>query len=228
MVEERTTVTLPNAWIVGICVAGAAAGLGAAFLVDPAVSGLLSLVGDAPGPLRLAAGLPLMWAIPVLTLAGLGVGIWIVRHWRTDVGVVEVAKTGVTVEREGVRRLIDRDRIAGVFTDGRDLVITDGRGGEVSRTRTDRVLVKRLRQAFEGFGYPWQGEVDPYERAYRTWVDGSGDLDSRAHGLLRARGRALADRRTGAADDALDELRALGVAVRDRDNKQQYRVIPPS
>ncbi|WP_420866922.1 CysS/YqeB C-terminal domain-containing protein [Acidipropionibacterium jensenii] len=30
----------------------------------------------------------------------------------------------------------------------------------------------------------------------------------------------------GAADDTRDELRSLGVVVRDRDHKQQYREIP--
>ncbi|MGJ3508713.1 CysS/YqeB C-terminal domain-containing protein [Enemella sp. A6] len=32
----------------------------------------------------------------------------------------------------------------------------------------------------------------------------------------------------GAADDARDHLRALGIAVRDRDDIQQYREIPSS
>ncbi|MBA0127230.1 hypothetical protein H0B56_16890 [Haloechinothrix sp. YIM 98757] len=225
MAESRTTITLPKAWVAGICLAGAALGFGAAFLVHPLVDWLLSQVGDAPGPLRLAAGLPLTWAIPVLTLAGLGLGVWVVREWRKDMGLVEVSDDSVTMQRAGANRRIDREWIGGVFTDGHDLVITDHRGGEVSRTRTDGVLAKRLRQAFEGFGYPWQGSTDPYESAYVTWVDGSDDVDSRVHDLLRTRRRALADKRTGAADDALDELRALGIAVRDRDNEQQYRVI---
>ncbi|WP_441316566.1 CysS/YqeB C-terminal domain-containing protein [Gordonia paraffinivorans] len=42
---------------------------------------------------------------------------------------------------------------------------------------------------------------------------------------MRARQRALADKRPGAAEDARDELRNLGIAVRDRHGAQQYRVI---
>lgn len=51
-------------------------------------------------------------------------------------------------------------------------------------------------------------------------------MGGRLDDLLRTRQRALTDKRMGAADDARDELRSLGVVVRDRDHKQQYREIP--
>ena len=73
MAENTVNVSIPRRWIVGMHAAGALLGFGAAFVIGPLVTWLLGLAGDAPGPLRLAAGLPLVWAIPVLTLAGLGV-----------------------------------------------------------------------------------------------------------------------------------------------------------
>lgn len=225
MTENETTITIPRRWIVGFCVAGAVVGFGAAFAVGPFVEWLLSLAGDAPGPLRIAARLPLVWAIPVLTLLGSAVGFWITREWRKEVSVVTVSAGGVTIESESTSQFIDRDRIGGVFTDGKDLVVTDPQTNELSRSKTDTVLTGRLQHAFERLGYPWQGNADPYENAYITWVDGSNGVGGRVDDLLRTRQRALTDKRMGAADDIRDELRSLGVVVRDRDHKQQYREI---
>ncbi|WP_454295010.1 YqeB family protein [Salana multivorans] len=224
--DQEMTVTVPTGWVVGFCTAGAIVGFGAAFLVGPVVDWLISLVGGAPGPLRLAARLPLAWAIPVLTLVGVVAGLWVARVWRNEVGVVTVSASGVTLERPGERRYVGRARIAGIFTDGTDLVLTDAATNELARSRTDRALTSGLQRAFETFGYPWLGESDPHESSYVTWVDGHDDVDPRVNTLLRTRQRALADKKLGAADDARDELRTLGVVVRDRGGAQQYRETP--
>lgn len=226
MNEDKATVTIPRRWIAGICLAGAAVGIGAAFMVGPVVDWLLSLAGDAPGPLRIAARLPLAWAIPILAVLGLAVGLMIAHEWRTEVGTVTVTARGVTIENSTARQHVDGERVGGVFTDGKDLVITDPKTNELSRSKTDVVLVSRLRRAFERFDYPWQGNEDPYERSYTSWIDGAAGVDDRINDLLRARSRALADEQSGAAAEARDELRSLGIAVRDRDGGQQYRVIP--
>src|SRR5690606_837139 len=133
----------------------------------------------------------------------------------------------VTVHRAGSNRYVARERIGGVFTDGRDLIVTDSATNELLRVNTDKVLVDRLRDAFERFDYPWQGTRDPHDHAFATWVDGSGLLDARTHDLLRARQRALADKRPGAAEDARDELRNLGIAVRDRQPAQGLSCASP-
>lgn len=226
MTESETTITFPRRWIVGFCAAGAAVGFGAAFVVGPLVEWLISIVDGAPGPLRIAARLPLAWAIPVLTLAGAAVGLWITREWRKEVSAVTVSTRGVTIVSGSTRQHIDRERIGGIFTDGKDLVVTDPQTNELSRSKTDAVLAKRQQHAFEGLGYPWQGNSDPYESAWVTWTDGSNAVDGRVDDLLRTRQRALTDKRLGAADDARDELRSLGIVVRDRDHTQQYREIP--
>lgn len=226
MTENHVAIAIPRGWIVAVRVAGALLGFGAAFVIGPLVRWLLGLAGDAPGPLRLAAGLPLVLAIPVLTIAGLGLGFWITREWQKENGVITVSPDGVTVQRGGNGAHVARDRISEVFSDGHDLILVDEQTNELLRAKTDKMLLARLRQAFEELGYRWQGTTDPHEHAFVTWVDGNGLMDGRAQDLLRARQRALADKRYGAAEDARDELRHRGIVVRDRNDAQQYRVVP--
>ncbi|TYQ14523.1 UNVERIFIED_ORG: hypothetical protein L601_000100002600 [Gordonia westfalica J30] len=224
MAEDTVSVSIPRRWVIGTQLGGAVLGCGAAFVVGPLVTWLLGLAGDAPGPLRLAAGLPLVWAIPVLTLAGVGVGFWVAREWQKENGTITITREGVTVRRAGSNRHVTRERICAVFTDGRELILTDSATNELLRVKTDKVLVDRLRDAFERLDYSWHGTQDPYDHAFATWVDGSDQLGPHIHGLLRARQRALVDELPGAAENARDELRNLGIAVRDRHGAQQYRI----
>ena len=224
MTENSIDVSIPRPWLVGLAAVGAVLGFGAAFVVGPLVSWLVGLIGDAPGPLRLAAALPLVWAIPVLTLVGLFLGSWCAREWQQSNGAITIAPDGVTVRRVEGNHHVVRERLGAVFTDKDELVFTDSATNELLRFQTDGVLVDRLRDAFERFDYPWRGTEDPHDQAFATWVDGGGPLDARTHDLLRARQRAMADKRPGAAADARDELGQLGIVVRDRGEAQQYRV----
>ncbi|MEU3274432.1 hypothetical protein ABZ639_26620 [Saccharomonospora sp. NPDC006951] len=225
MTEHGVTITVPAGWLWLCRAGGAALGFGLAFVVGPVVDWLLGLAGDAPGPLRLAAGLPLVWAIPVLTLAGLAGGYWLAGQWRDEAGGIEVSEEGITLHRGGTGRHIDGAMIDAVFTDGKDLVILDAGTRELLRAPIDDVLAGRLREACERLGYAWQGTTDPREDAFTTWIDGSPTLDTHTHELFRARQRALADKKPGAAEKARDELRDLGLAVRDRKDGQQYRDV---
>lgn len=223
MTEKHVSVTIPISWMAGFVVVGAAAGLGASFVIGPLVNWLLELIGDAPGPLRVAAALPPEVVIPVLCFAGMCFGIVAAREWRKDVGVTTISTDGVTVQRGAAGQHVDREQISGVFVDGHDLVLVDHQTRELLRSKSDPTLAGRLQHGFERFDYPWQGGTDPHESEYVTWIDGKGPVDARAHALLRARQRALADAQLGAAQNARDELRALGISVRDRDHAQQYR-----
>lgn len=225
MTDEPAVVRIPKRWIVAFHLLGAAAGFGAAFIIGPLVGWLLGFVGDAPGLLRLAGSLPLVWAIPVLTIAGLIAGFLLSAQWQEEVGVVTVGSESVTVYRGGTGSLLKRERIAGAFTDGKDLIIVDADAKEMLRSKTDRILDTRLQTAFEEHGYRWQGTTDPREEAFIAWIDGDGPLDAAAHDLLRSRQRALADKRAGEAESRRDELVEAGIVVRDRDGGQQYRLI---
>lgn len=220
---DAVTVRLPQSWQWAMILAGAALGAGAAFAVGPLADWMMSLFDGAPGPLKLAAALPLVWAVPVLGVVGGGVGLLLAATWQGENPVVEVGADSVVVHDATGSRHVERARIAQVFTDGRELVIRDEDGREHIRTRVDSGLAGRLRSAFEQHGYAWRGTADPHEAEYTAWVDNAPALDERTHALLRTRQRALADDRIGAADEARDELRALGINVRDRDKAQQYR-----
>lgn len=65
-----TQVTMPAAWLWLIRLGCPAIGFGLAFGVRPLADWLIRTVDSAPGPLRLAAELPQIWAIVLLTLAG--------------------------------------------------------------------------------------------------------------------------------------------------------------
>ncbi|MFF4953248.1 YqeB family protein [Streptomyces chattanoogensis] len=221
--EPPVTVRLPQVWLWAVILGGAALGLGAAFAVGPLTDWMIGLFDGAPGPLRLAAALPLGWAVPVLTLVGGVIGAFVAGTWHEENPVIEVGADSVVVHDATGGRHVERARVAEVFTDGRELVLRDADGREHVRARVDRGLEGRLQSAFEQHGYPWRGTVDPHEADYTTWVDNGPDLDERAHALLRMRQRALADDRAGAADEAREDLRTLGISVRDRGKAQQYR-----
>ncbi|MFD7296430.1 hypothetical protein ACFV9W_24350 [Streptomyces sp. NPDC059897] len=223
--EPHITVRLPEAWLWAVILIGAGLGVGAAFAVGPLANWMISFFDGAPGPLKLAAALPRVWAVPVLALVGGAAGALVAGIWRGENPVVEVHADGVVVHDAAGSRHVERARIAEVFTDGRELVLRDADGLENVRTRVDSGLAGRLRSAFEQQGYSWRGTVDPHEADYTPWVDNAPGLDERTHTLLRKRQRALADDRTGAADEAREELRAIGVSVRDRDEVQQYRKV---
>ncbi|MFI1384153.1 hypothetical protein [Embleya sp. NPDC020886] len=224
--DDRTvTVRMPSVWLWLIGVGATLLGLGAGFAVAPFVDWLIDLVGSAPGPLRLAAKLPTRWAVPIGTVLGAGLGAWAAVAARQESPVLTVAADHLAIHRDGSGLHIPRDRIATIFTDGRDLVALDPNKSELARVRASDLPTGHLRDAFARFDYPWRGSTDPREAEFSVWIDGTTDLDEAAHTLLRARKRALTDKRAGAAEDALDGLRRLGVAVRDRKGAQQYR--PP-
>ncbi len=159
----------------------------------------------------------------MLTVAGAVAGMWLASVARGESPAVTVHRDHIGIDEGGAGLHLRRDRVGAVFTDGRDLVVLDHGGGELTRARAIDLPATRLREAFERFAYPWRGTSDPHEADFARWVDGSPDLDESTHALLRTRKRALADKQSGAAENALDALRARGLAVRDRDGAQQYR-----
>ncbi|MET7302995.1 hypothetical protein [Embleya sp. NPDC005575] len=225
--EQAVTIRMPSVWLWLIGVGTTLLGLGAGFAVAPFVDLLIDLVGSAPGPLRTAARLPTHWAVPTTTVLGAGLGAWMVMDARRESPVVTVAEDHVAIHRDGSGLHVGRDRIGAVFTDGRDLVALDPSETELARVHASDLPTAHLRDAFARFDYPWRGTTDPRETEFTTWVDGTPDLDEAAHTLLRARKRALTDKRAGAAEEALEGLRGLGIAVRDRKGAQQYRPRRP-
>lgn len=223
---ETTTVGIPSKYVTIFTAGGALIGLVAAFIVGPAVAWLLGLIGDAPGPLRIAAELPFAWAVPVLTILGAVGGFLVVSSWTEDAGTIDVADNGLTVHTKDADRFVKRDRIAYVIAEKKALVLIDGGDRELLRSPLEDEMVPGLRAALDAHGYPVLATSDPFEKEFATWVDGDGRQDGEIEDLLRTRRHALADEHHGAAEDALHKLRDRGVMVRDRDGRQQYRVVP--
>jgi len=216
-------VTIPRSWLTAVALVGALLGAGLGAAIRPLVSALLDAVGDAPGPLRAAASLPPAWALVTLTLAGLGVGLWVGRHWDRENGTITVTPEEIVVHRVDLHRRVPANRVAGVFADGGEFVVLDDAHREVLRIRSERALAGRLRDATTAAGLRWLGMSDPFEDDFTTWVDGDEALDEEVQALLRTRRRALDDKRLGAADEIRDELASRGIVVRDRDGGQQIR-----
>lgn len=223
--DDAATIAIRRRWAVIFPLVGAIIGVIAAFILGPVVAWLLNQIGDAPGPLRLAALLPLAWAIPVLMIIGAVAGFLLFAQWEEEAGTVRVDARGITVERKDDKRRIDRERISGVFTDGKDLVVVDAGGRELLRIHTDDELAAQLGPVLEQHSYPYLGAQDPREGHFVTWVDGEDVLDAEAEALLRDRHRAKLDKKRGRMQELSERLSGRGIAIRDRDDEQQYRVI---
>lgn len=214
-----TTVRMPAAWIWLLRLGLPAIGFGLAFAVKPLFDWLISVFDSAPGPLRVAAELPLHWAILALTVLGLIAGVLLAEAAKHDALTLTVDDGQVLAEQKGEQRYLARDQVSGVFFDRKALVFVDDTGRELYRGDAADLPKGDVVQAFEQHGYPWRGEDS---REFATWVDGRPELDDELHALLRARGRALKDKKSGEAAGVLDQLQDRGLVVRDRDGKQQY------
>ncbi|GAB3569533.1 hypothetical protein GCM10027445_21530 [Amycolatopsis endophytica] len=218
----RVSRLLLVAVLLGGPVLGAVAGAG----VAPVTGWLTGVFGGAPGPLRLLERVPLPWLIGGGAVVGLVAAALFALTIVAETTAVEITEQGVTVERDGSRTFVARDRIGAVYTDPRDLVLCGHDGRELLRREAD-VGARRLAEEFEAAGYPWRGTRDPDEDSFRPWADGAPDLPDEVHALLRRRERALRDGKPGAAAELRDRAQELGVVVRDRrsGHRQQWRAV---
>ena len=225
MSDASITIALDKKYAPVFIAVGAGLGLAAAAAVGPVVAWMLATVDGAPAPLRLVDQLPTTWAIPLLMLAGGVVGWFIFAVWGEEVGTVTVTHDDVLISGSKTSASFSREEIAEAFLDKDELVLLDASSRELSRTSSDGAVAQRLAAAFERFGYLWAGTTDPRDGQFTPWVDRSRDLEAHLHELLRRRRRAMADGRTGEAEEARDELLAAGIVVRDRGEQQQYRRV---
>lgn len=195
--DTAVTLRMPEAWLWLLRVGAVAAGLVLGALVGPLVDWLDQTVGSAPGRLRVAAALPLGWAVPVLGIIGGLVGIWLAGTARRESLVLTVSATHVQVQQDGHPRHIPEKQRPRCF----------------STARTESA-------------YPWRGTSNPYEVEYRRWVDGHPDLDERTHRMLRARASALTEKKAAEAEALAEDLANAGIIVRDRKDAHEYRRIP--
>ncbi|MGP4017351.1 YqeB family protein [Saccharopolyspora sp. 5N708] len=224
--DSSTTLRMSSAVLWVLRIGCGTLGLGLGFLVKPLVQWFIDLLGEAPGPLRLAATLPTAWAVPVLAVVGLVAGSWLAAEAQKESLELTIDEAGVRLKQNGAERYLHRAEIDAVFQDRKDLVFLDATTRQLARHKSSDLSKTKVRAAFERLGYPWAGTSDPHENEFSKWLDGHPGLDDQANALFRARARALTDKQRGAAADLADQLQAIGVVLRDREETQQYRRIP--
>jgi hypothetical protein len=207
--SASTTITLDRRLTTVFITVGAAAGLALALIAGPVTAWLLDRLDSAPVFLRIIVEFPLAVTLPVLTVIGAVAGWFVFAVWEGEVGSVTLDDDGVLITQEKAATRFTREEVAEAFLDREELVLVDADSRELSRTPSDAGLHARLCAAFEARDIPWRGAVDPRQD----------------HDLLRARQRALSDKRAGEAAALRDQLRDRGLVVRDRDEAQQVRRI---
>ncbi|MGO1440287.1 MAG: YqeB family protein [Brevibacterium yomogidense] len=225
MSASSTTITLDRRLAPVFIGVGAAAGLALAFIAGPVTAWLLDRVDSAPVFLRIVDEVPLFVTLPALTVIGALAGWIVFAIWEGEVGTVILDADGVLITKEKSSARFTTDEIAEAFLDGDELVLVDDATRELSRTASDNGLEPRLRTAFGAHGVAWRGREDPRGAAFHPWIDRGAELDAEDHALLRARQRALTDKRAGEAAALRDQLRDRDIVVRDRDEAQQIRRI---
>jgi hypothetical protein len=138
---------------------------------------------------------------------------------------VTVARDQVLLRRGEKVTVVLRDRVWGVFRDGKRLVIVDRDGAEPAREKHD-LSVAALSDAFRTHGYPWL-ERDPFEDRFRLWAVGVPGLPPGGEALLAARATALEKSKADDAERLRTELGRIGVVVRDENKAQYFRLAEP-
>ncbi|MGH3446007.1 MAG: YqeB family protein [Nocardioidaceae bacterium] len=217
---------MPVGWLWLFRLGCPAVGFGLGFAIHPVVRWAVGTLSFAPGPLRLAAGIPTPWLVPILTAVGIGVGYWIAAEAERDSLTLTVDDDSLVAEHRGTERYIQRSQIASIFTDPKDLVVLDPDGREIFRGPATDLPSDILAATLRRHDYPWHGTHDPHEADYQRWIDGHPDLGHWTNALLRARRNALGSDNGIEADEIHAQLPDRGIVVRDRNKRQQYRRLP--
>ncbi|CAM3832106.1 YqeB family protein [Tsukamurella ocularis] len=219
-----TTVGISRALQLATVSATTALGAVLGLIVRGLVAWLERTVDGSPGPLRVAAQLPVGVAAGILTVVGLIGGIILVAAWQHEVAALTVADDHVELAAGGHRRWMARAEIGEAFLGrGGELTFLDRRGRLLAAAGTDGVPKAGIARALTDAGYPWRGEADPYEAEYTLVVQGRGDADLEVEALLRERAVARAEKRAPTARDLRLRLGEVGVVVRDRGDEQEFR-----
>ncbi|WP_189822648.1 YqeB family protein [Streptomyces finlayi] len=135
-----------------------AVGLGIGFLLPPLARWF---DGSATGPLRrlfeALGGLEQPWQIALCALVATLLGLLAAYVAVADSARTTVTGAALTIEpRDGKKATsLARADVAAVYLDGRDLVVLDAHGRELSRSPR-QASRHALSQALRTHGYPWQ------------------------------------------------------------------------
>lgn len=89
----------------------------------------------------------------ILAVAGLVLALVVIAE---DV-LVAVGPADIVVSRDGTSRTIPRDQVAGVYHDGKSLVIETAQGRRLLDSPVEGAK-RKAGPAFTRFGYPWEND----------------------------------------------------------------------
>lgn len=166
---------------------------------------------------------------PWLTLGGAGVGAllgllvgFLAVH---ESLTVRISDTRIVLTVRDASREFPRGDVASAHRDGKQLVLLAPDGAELAREKSG-LPWPRLTEALTAHGHGWAPE-DPHRESWRRWVPGTAGLPEGADALLNARATARERDNEDDARELAQELRRLGVTVRDEKNRQYWRRSPP-
>ncbi|MEV0776607.1 hypothetical protein [Streptomyces sp. NPDC050428] len=218
------TVVAQPVWLVP---AFAAAGALVGWLVKLLANWLVTLRwAPMKGPAELLNSIPEPWLTLLGVVVGVLLGVLLGFITLYESLTVRVSDTHVTLTIHDESRDLRRADLGPVFLDGKTLVLLGLHTEEAAREPCDLDRAD-VAAAFTGHGYAWVAE-DPHKADFHLWVPDTPGLPVGANALLSARAHAM--RKTGTAEDVRalrDELNGLGLAVRDEDRRQYWRLPAP-
>lgn len=223
MADPDRTVVADPAWVWRLF---PLAGAGLGWLLKLAAGWVASLpAAPLQGLFRVVDRLPDPWATLGAVVVGAVAGLVFAYHARHESLTVAVAADQAVLTRRGSPVAVPRERTSAVFRDGKELVLLDQAGAELSREGTD-LDGDELARAFTAHGWPWCADGDPHRSEFRRWVSDLPELSPAAHALFRARERALGKGDHTDAAELRAELARLGLVVRDEQTRQFWRQSP--
>ncbi|KKI86199.1 YqeB family protein [Shouchella clausii] len=137
--------------------------------------------------------------------------------------VVDVSDSNVTVMKKNKQKQFLKTDISAVFVEHKSLVILGANGKELYRETID-VKQDKVEQAFWHHRYPWV-KSDPFANAYRLWTLSDEACGEAANKVLYSRRMALREGESEQAERLREDLRELGIAVKDKGEEQYIRCM---
>ncbi|NBJ70166.1 MULTISPECIES: hypothetical protein [Clostridia] len=158
-----------------------------------------------------------------LALIGGIIGLIVAMRINKRLLVISVTKDYIDFKKGANISQILASNVNGIFVEEDELVVLDEKGNELFRNPlyTSNNLLK---STLLDYGYPWF-DKDPYLFEYQEWLLSDTNLPSYIHTLLKVRRHALELGNDEEADMIREELKHLGIILRDKDEKQYWRGV---
>ncbi|WP_067839155.1 YqeB family protein [Nocardia lijiangensis] len=212
-------------WLWLFAFGGLALGCGIGFAVPPVGGWAVDTLPSVPGPLELAMTISPVWLVPIAAVVGLLAGLTLFDAARKESLALIVADDHVELSKDRREKYVPRAQVDAVFREAGDLVLVDRNRLRLARFGASDLGRRKIAAAFRKHGYPWLDRDDPFGVEFARWLDGMPGVDEDVNVLLRARRRAIADKKPLIIEEVDEKLIALGVDVRERKGEQLIRTV---